>query len=238
MTLRERFETWVGDAVKVLEGHLLILIAAGALVSCGIVFVAVVLWPRSLAPAAATAPSVPITVAGAAFNVPSAAIRVPVQRRPGAQDRVDLNFLWPSLTPPDPEAKPTVTDQPPAMDRIFLTIAAGSGGVAPSDLTRIVYPRFLSGTPHAGPAGLASIAFRDGTPYQGEDLLYDPNSPEKFVTRCSRPAAAVAPGMCLLERRVGAANVTVRFPREWLADWQRLDNRVDHLIARLRTTGG
>jgi hypothetical protein len=29
------------------------------------------------------------------FNVPPAAIRFKVQRRPGAQARVDLTFVWP-----------------------------------------------------------------------------------------------------------------------------------------------
>ena len=40
------------------------------------------------------------------FNVPPAAIRVPVQRRPGAHERVDLAFVWPSLEPPNATAKP------------------------------------------------------------------------------------------------------------------------------------
>ena len=62
------------------------------------------------------APSLPITVAGVAFNVPPAAIRIPVQRRPGAHERVDLAFLWPSLEPPDPHAKvaPAATNGEPA----------------------------------------------------------------------------------------------------------------------------
>src|SRR5207245_5146927 len=74
---------------------LVVLILAGA----GIV--TLLLWPRSV-PLAPDAPSLPITVGGVLFNVPPAAIRLPLQRRPGAQDRVDLAFLWPSLAPPDP----------------------------------------------------------------------------------------------------------------------------------------
>ena len=52
------------------------------------------------------------SVGGVTFNVPPAAIRVPVQRQPGAQARIDLTFLWPSLTPPDPAIKPPPTDAP------------------------------------------------------------------------------------------------------------------------------
>ena len=50
------------------------------------------------------APAVPVTVAGVLFDVPPAAIRVPVQRHPGAHERIDLVFLWPSLAPPAPES--------------------------------------------------------------------------------------------------------------------------------------
>ena len=61
---------------------LVILIVGGA----GIV--AFLLWPRSV-PVAPDAPSLPnlITVGGVLFNVPPAAIRVPLQRRPGAHGR-------------------------------------------------------------------------------------------------------------------------------------------------------
>ena len=52
-----------------------------------------------------------------AFNVPPAArIRFKVQRRPGVQARVDLGFVWPSLTPPDLSIKPLPTDAPNISD--------------------------------------------------------------------------------------------------------------------------
>src|SRR4051794_40491747 len=77
-----------------------LIVFAGALVT-------LVLWPRWPGAAIAPdAPTLPITVGGVLFNVPPATIRVPLQRHPGAQERVDLAFLWPSLDPPDPAAKP------------------------------------------------------------------------------------------------------------------------------------
>ncbi len=63
-------------------------------------FVAYVLWPTwPSTPIALDAPALPITVAGTLFEVPPAAIRAAVQRHPGPQERIDLAFLWPSLTP-------------------------------------------------------------------------------------------------------------------------------------------
>jgi hypothetical protein len=41
-----------------------------------------------------------------------------------------------------------------------------------------------------------------------------------------------------LERRLAeAADITVRFPRDWLVDWRRLSAGIDRLIASLRPSG-
>ena len=78
------------------------LIVFAAVAFMAFVYLGYVLWPRWPGPPIGLdAPALPITVAGVTFNIPPAAIRVPVQRRPGAQDRVDLAFVWPSLEPPD-----------------------------------------------------------------------------------------------------------------------------------------
>jgi hypothetical protein len=72
-------------------------------------YVAYVLWPRwPDAPVALDVPTLPIVISGTRFNIEPAAIRMNVQRRPGAHERVDLSYLWPSLVPPDPAIKPTV----------------------------------------------------------------------------------------------------------------------------------
>src|SRR5258708_2927169 len=87
------------------------------------VYIGYVLWPR-WPPPRLDAPALPITVAGVAFNLPPAAIRVPVQRRPGTQERGDLSFLWPSLEPPDPNAKPPAprpaAGTSPAITRVLI----------------------------------------------------------------------------------------------------------------------
>src|SRR5262245_1804821 len=86
-------------------GVMLPLLGPLALLLCGAAFVAYVLWPRWPAPPiAADAPALPVTIGGTLFNVPPAALRLPVQRRAGAHERIDLAFLWPSLAPPDPNA--------------------------------------------------------------------------------------------------------------------------------------
>ena len=77
------------------------------------------------------------------------------------------------------------------------------------------------------------LAFRDGTPYQGEDLIYDAEAPG-FLVRCTRNGAGPTPGTCLYERRIEAADLVVRFPRDWLGDWRAVADNIERLIASLR----
>jgi hypothetical protein len=196
--------------------------------------VAYMLWPQPKA-ISPDAPSLPITVGGLAFNVPPAAIRFKVQRRPGAQARVDLTFLWPSLAPPDLSIKPAPTDTPDVTDRLFVTIAASDSTLPPMERFKVIYPRYAEGTPIIGPDGLSRQGFRSGSAYHGEDLIYDPSAVERFLLRCTIQAGST-PAMCLHERRIGGADVTLRFPREWLNDWRAVASGIERLIAGFRPT--
>jgi hypothetical protein len=64
-----------------------------ALATASIVYLLAPRWAE--APAPLDAPRLPIVVAGVVFNIAPAAIRVPLQRRAGPQDRVDLAYAWP-----------------------------------------------------------------------------------------------------------------------------------------------
>jgi hypothetical protein len=206
--------------------------AAAALVCAPIAYM---VWPAP-APVTLDAPSLPITVGGVTFNAPPAAIRVKIQRRPGTQARIDLMFLWPSLQPPDPAAKPTPAAVPGLSERIFLTIASGDNTLPPVERLTMIYPRYVDGPASPGADGLTVRSFRKGSPYQGEDLIYHDAAPERFLLRCTQRNGA-APGMCLHERRMSGADITVRFPRDWLGDWRSVADGIDRLIASLRPSG-
>jgi len=196
-------------------------------------YVAFILWPRwPQTPVPIDAPAVPVIVAGVAFNVEPAAIRVAMQRRPGTQARLDLAYLWPSLEPPDHAVKPTVAAPLNPNERLFVTITADDGTLSPRERAETIYPRYLADEPGPGPAGLKLQAFRDGTPYQGEDLVFDSREPGHFLARCSRQGVGNS-GMCLTERRIGRADIRLRFPRDWLADWNSVASSIDRLLKRI-----
>jgi hypothetical protein len=210
------------------------LVVSLALALLAVGYVAFVLWPRWPGPDALGAPPLPITVAGELFNVPPAAIRLATQHHAGPQERLDLAFLWPSLGPPDPAAKPTLNEEPNALDRLFITVAPADATVPPAERINTIFRRYLADERFESPDGLTIMSFRDATPYQGEDLYLDAAAPERFMSRCTRPGAGGTPGMCLYEQRIGSANVTVRFPREWLSDWRGLARAIERLIASMR----
>jgi hypothetical protein len=195
---------------------------------------AYLLWPVWPQAVAVDAPPLPITISGVTFNVPPAAIRAPVQRRPGAQERLDLIFQWPSLDPPAAAARGA---SPAPGERLFVTIARDDGKLPPIERLKTIYPRYLTQAANKSADGLVTQPFDDGTPYRGEDLIYQAAAPERFFARCTRTAGP-RPGTCLSERRVGAAELTFRFPRDWLTEWGDISANIERLITQLRPAGG
>ena len=234
------------------------LVVFGALAATAVGFVTYVLWPTwPSTPVAASTPALPITIGGVLFQVPPAAIRATVQRHAGPQDRIDLAFLWPSLKTPRPDgeangetvAKPidanvagdetgsiekTPTDR--SVGRVFVTMTALRSLLPPVERLNSIYPQYVEAKARAGADGLAVLSFRAGTPYEGEDLIYVAGNPDQFFALCSRQIAAV-PGTCIHERVVGGADITMRFPRDWLDHWRDVAGSFDQLIAQLHPQG-
>ena len=218
--------------------------ATGAAVTALVSYLLWPTWPKTQV--SLDAPAIPVIVAGVLFNVPPAAVRAKAQRQPGAHERIDMVFLWPSLTPPSPDSladikAPVAEDGeappiPRTNDRLSVTIA-GLGTVLPPLIRlRTIYPRYIEAQATAGPDGLAIVPFRAGTPYEGEDLIYFADVPEQFFALCSRAARSL-PGTCIQERSLDAAVITLRFSREWLEHWRNTAAGFDRLVAQLHAPG-
>jgi hypothetical protein len=207
-------------------------------------FVAYVLWPTwPKADTPLDSPSLPIVVAGVLFNVPPAAIRASVQRQPGAHERIDLVLLWPSLAPPSERTAsadaPASSDSNAAPannsnDRLFVTIAGLGNVLPPAERLHSVYPRYFESRAMPANDGLAVLQFRSGTPYEGEDLIYPADEPERFFARCTRETVHQVPATCIYERLLDGAEMTLRFPRAWLQDWRGVVAGFDRLASQLR----
>jgi hypothetical protein len=213
-------------------------ILASALAVGAIALVAYLLWPTWGTEAASDPARLPVSIGATLFNVPPMAIRMKIQRHTGPQERVDLNFEFPSLDVPDAPkhvSADTVEDvalQP--IGRIFLSISAHHDAMAPDVRMNTIYPRYLEQASTSPQDGLTMRAFRDGTPYSNEDLFLG-DTPH-LKARCTREGAT--PGMCLSERRIDGADLTFRFPRNWLAQWRDVADAMDRLTVQLRGPKG
>jgi hypothetical protein len=220
------------------QGHLLPIMCGGAIAVGAVALVAYLLWPTWGAEGSSAPARLPVSIGGTLFNVPAAAIRMKIQRHSGPQERIDLSFNFPSLEPPEApkhvSVDTVVEEAVQPIDRIFLSVAAHHDTLAPDMLVRTIYPRYLDQASTPAADGLTLRAFRDGTPYGGEDLFVAdmPN----LTARCSRDGKT--PGMCLSERRIDGADLTFRFPRDWLAQWRDVANAMDRLTVQLHGPGG
>ena len=223
-----RTRTWAHAVPIVLGG-----IAAG----CAVALVAYLLWPTWGTRGADAPDKLPVSVGGTLFNLPVTAIRMKIQRHSGPQERIDLDFVYPSLAPPSAPkhvTADTVEAAVQSIDRIFLSIAAHHDALSPEQRAATIYPRYLDQAAAAPADGLTMRMFRADTPYGSEDF-YSAASPA-LTARCTRDAAT--PGMCLSERRVGGADLTFRYPRSWLSQWHDVAEAMDRLTAQLRGPKG
>jgi hypothetical protein len=209
----------------------------GAVTIGAMALVAYLLWP-TWGPDASSSPArLPVSIGSTLFNVPTMAVRMKIQRHTGPQERVDLAFTFPALEAPDAArhiSADTVEEAIQPIDRIFLSIAAHHDTLAPETRMRTIYPRYLEQASTPGQDGLTVRGFRDGSPYSNEDLFLA-NTPN-LTARCTRDGAT--PGMCLSERRIEGADLTFRFPRNWLAQWRDVANAMDRLTLQLHGPRG
>jgi hypothetical protein len=232
MTLLSTAQHLARSSRKDPRGHIVPILIAGAMAAAAVALVAYLLWPTWGTDAARGPDRLPVSVGGTLFNVPAAAIRRKIQRHSGPQERVDLSFIFPSLAPPEAPkhvSADTVEEQPQPIDRIFLSISAHRDSLAPDMRVRTIYPRYLEQASRNVDDGLTMRAFKDGSPYGSEDMFSGVNP--TLIARCTRDAAT--PGMCLAERRIEGADLTFRFPRNWLAQWRDVAEAMERLTGQM-----
>jgi hypothetical protein len=214
------------------RNHVIPIMVASAITAGAIALVAYLLWPTWGAEGSSSPERLPVSIGGTLFNVPSAAIRMKIQRHSGPQERIDLSFAFPSLEPPEAAkhvSADAVEEAMQPIDRIFLSIAAHHNSLAPDMRLRTIYPRYLEQASTPGQDGLTMRAFRNNSPYGNEDMFLA-NTPG-LTARCTRDTTT--PGMCLSERRIDGADLTFRFPRSWLAQWRDVSDAMDRLALQL-----
>src|ERR1700739_4860116 len=99
MTLLSTAQHLARDTRRNPRAHLVPIIASAVIAAGAITLVAYLLWPTYTTAPPSDPSRLPVSVGGTLFNVPTMAVRMKIQRHSGPQERVDLAFNYPSLTP-------------------------------------------------------------------------------------------------------------------------------------------
>src|SRR6266702_165002 len=145
------------------RNHIIPIMVASAVATGAVALVVYLLWPTWGTESSNSPQRLPVSVGGTLFNVPTAAVRMKIQRHSGPQERIDLAFALASLEPPDAArhvGADTMEEELQPIDRIFLSIAAHHESLAPDMRVRTIYPRYLDQASTPGRDGLTMRAFR------------------------------------------------------------------------------
>lgn len=117
-------------------------------------------------------------------------------------------------------------------ERLFVTATPAEGpsrGLGPH------HARFLTAVARSHPSGLLQRRYRDGTPFEGEELYLSPPDGALFAARCaparSDTGDADAAG-CLAELRLDGLDLRVRFPEARLGAWEAILATLQRTLGR------
>jgi hypothetical protein len=115
---------------------------------------------------------------------------------------------------------------------VFLTARPADGSLAPAERPSVLYARFVAADARSAPGGLIRRRFREGTPFDGEDLVVAVPDGRAFWARCPTAAArGDAARGCVTEMRFGETDVQVRFSPALLPRWELLASGVQRRFA-------
>jgi hypothetical protein len=119
-----------------------------------------------------------------------------------------------------------------ANEPIFITALPADGSLAPAERPSVLYARFVAADARSAPGGLIRRRFRDGTPFEGEDLVVAAPDGHAFWARCPSIGGPPDPASrCLTEMRFADTDVQVRFSPALLPRWELLASGLQRRFA-------
>jgi hypothetical protein len=174
------------------------------------------------------------------ISAPANTIRFSEQRRDGVASRVDLYLRWPQLDGYSAVARDDFNHIGESSRIIFLSFERRMMSRDMSGRLEPIYAQLLVRPGRPGPAEVTLYDFDPESGYLDETLAvalrHDGGAP--FVARClAEESSAQSLAPCERDIQVGEAlSLTYRFPRELLADWEKLDDAVRARAAAMLTT--
>jgi hypothetical protein len=172
-----------------------------------------------------------ITIGDNLLAAPANMIRFKNQRYSGVQERLDLYFLFPSMTGYTNETRDWFNDLK-TDDRQLVFVGIGERQMS-RDMSGRFEPIYATITRPSGAApefGLESYEFLASAGYGNDTLLVGPaeDGKSRYVVRClDGEDAAVALTACERDIHVGDnLSLTYRFPKSMLGEWRVLETNI------------
>lgn len=191
---------------------------------------------------AITEESVVIEVAGRSF-APAANYTVyPRARRGGVRDEVSLYALWPTMDGYTPAHRREFVDDDPKTRRIYITIAKQRTPISEAEkIERLYMPNIIDRRGVRTPYQLTKFAFterRTDVPtsgYSDTELFVGADTDENVAALfCYKERDDIASPECwrTYEYKEGL-EVSYRFKRPYLPEWQAIDTAVRAYVAKI-----
>ncbi|SDP75760.1 hypothetical protein [Phyllobacterium sp. OV277] len=171
-----------------------------------------------------------IVIGNSVLELPANAIRFRAQRGDGVAQRVDLYLHWPDMQGYQPTFIKDFNGAGETKTLLFLTFEPRATSRDMSGRYGPIYSTLTDGPGIKGPSGLTIQNFLTTSGFVSEQLVTSSQSKnrELFVARCLDEETSKANlASCQRDIFIGEdLQLTYRFPREFLAIWQELDQKV------------
>lgn len=158
------------------------------------------------------------------LSIPSEYFRFEYARMGGSLSEIDLAADAKTFRPARLQTRFRKSAADPLAQNLFLTLTPADGRVSPAERATRLYARFLQPDSWNHPGGLIMRRFKDGSPYQHEDLYIAPPEGRRFAARCPQPRKKPDGllNICMVVIRIDGIDVRLRFAASLLSDWERL----------------
>jgi hypothetical protein len=171
-----------------------------------------------------------IVIGNSVLELPANMIRFDKQRRNGVAERVDIYLHWPDMQGYQPESIQDFNGSGSEKRLLFLTFEPRAIAQDMSGRYGPIYSTLTNGPGIKGPAGLTIQGFQPESGFVNEELVVSSEQAGKppFVARC-RDAETSEGNLASCQRDIFVGEdlqLTYRFPREMLKDWQPLEQQM------------
>lgn len=171
------------------------------------------------------------------FAYPVAFARDEATAAGGGAGRLAFIARFPDFSPPLADLKRRIIAQSSDQNLVQLVVSAADDSLDPKDRPKRLYARFLESEASVGPDGLVMRRFKQGSPYDLEQLYVAPPDGRRFFARCPNSANAAgrpAQDFCLFVFRRDGLDVELRFAPALLEHWEALADGAKAFLMRIR----